>query len=89
MSINQFNYQSKIQFRDTINIFNDKKCSKYIFDVRNNPGGVLDDVSYMLDYFVPSNQTIVSMKYKNEEHKIIASDNKKKLTDENIIILIN
>jgi C-terminal processing protease CtpA/Prc len=29
------------------------------------------------------------MKYKNEEHKIIASDNKKKLTDENIIILIN
>gem|GEM_PF-4542953 len=39
MSINQFNVQSRAQFRDAINYFEENNCSKYIFDVRNNPGG--------------------------------------------------
>lgn len=89
MSINQFNWQSRIQFEDAINNFSNKNCSKYIFDVRNNPGWVLTDVWYMLNYFVPDNKTIVSMKYKNGERRIIANDKVKKLNNEDIVVLVN
>ena len=96
MSINQFNRQSRIQFRDAMTEFDAKNCNKYIFDVRNNPGWVLEDVWYMLNYFVPNKKTVVLMKYKDGERKIIASDagvlsagKKKKLTDQNVIVLVN
>jgi carboxyl-terminal processing protease len=89
MSINQFNWQSRKQFKEDMDYFGDKNCSKYIFDVRNNPGGVLDDVSYMLNYFVPEKETIVLMKYKDSESKIIANDRIDKLTNEDVIVLVN
>jgi len=89
MSINQFNRQSIIQFRDAINYFANNKCEKYIFDVRNNPGWVLDDVWYMLNYFVPQWESIVNIKYKNDNISMFASDKVQKLTDENMMVLIN
>ncbi len=89
VSINQFNWQSRMQFRDAMTDFDTQDCNKYIFDVRNNPGGVLEDVWYMLNYFVPNKETVVLMKYKDGERKIIASDKKKKLTDKNVIVLVN
>ncbi|HRX63740.1 MAG TPA: S41 family peptidase [Candidatus Absconditabacterales bacterium] len=89
MSINQFNVQSRAQFRDAINYFEENNCSKYIFDVRNNPGGGLEDVSYMLDYFVPSSKNIAMIKYKNNESTIQASSLTRKVMDKDVIVLIN
>lgn len=89
MSINQFNVQSRAQFRDAINYFEENNCSKYIFDVRNNPGGWLEDVSYMLDYFVPSSKNIAMIKYKNNESTIQASSLTRKVMDKDVIVLIN
>lgn len=89
VSINQFNRQSRYQFKEAINYFENKECKKYIFDVRNNPGWVLDDVWYMLNYFVPTWDTAVLVKYKDDEWKMIASNKTQKLIDQNIIVLIN
>lgn len=89
VSINQFNFQSRIQFKDALDYFEDKNCNKYIFDVRNNPGWVLDDVRSMLNYFVPQWEKIVTIKQKNWNQNIIASDSVKKLTDKKIVVLIN
>ena len=89
ISIAQFNYQTMIQFKNAINFFENKKCDKYIMDVRNNPGWDLNVVSNMLDYFVSPWETIATIKYKNMEQDIVASNNTKKILDKNMIVLIN
>lgn len=89
ISINEFNRQSRIQFRDAINYFTNNKCEKYIFDVRNNPGWVLDDVWYILNYFVPQWESIVNIKYKNDNISMFASNSVKKLTNESMIVMMN
>lgn len=89
VSINQFNSKSRNQFKKAINYFQDKSCEKYIFDVRNNPGGVLDDVWYILNYFVPDGKSTVNIKYKNIELEMVSNNSTPKLSDENIVVLIN
>lgn len=44
-----------------------------IFDMRNNPGGYLDTVVYMLSYILPSDREIVSYDYKDGRHISIKS----------------
>ena len=43
----------------------DSGNGKIIIDLRNNPGGSLDEVAGMLNYFVPKGQSVVHIKYKN------------------------
>ncbi len=88
-SINQFNSKSRSQFKKAINYFQDKKCEKYIFDVRNNPWWVLDDVWHMLNYFIPDWESAVKIKYRNMELEMLANGYTQKLYNKNIIVLIN
>ncbi len=46
-------------------ISKDTSNGKIIIDLRNNPGGSLDEVAAMLNYFVPKGQSVVHIKYKN------------------------
>lgn len=89
IDIAQFNHQSAIQFYDAINFFENKSCNKYIMDLRNNPGGDLNVVTSILDYFVAWEEAIVTIKYKNFEENILANKNTKKIGDKNTIVLIN
>lgn len=41
----------------------DTWIKKIIFDVRNNPGGYLDEVAYMLSYFVPEGEPTAVIDY--------------------------
>ena len=38
---------------------------KVIIDLRNNPGGSLDEVSNILNLFVPKEQSVVQIRLKN------------------------
>ena len=38
-------------------------CWKYVFDVRSNPGGVIDEVTWILDEFIPEWKTIMTEKW--------------------------
>jgi carboxyl-terminal processing protease len=38
---------------------------KVIIDLRSNPGGSLDEVSNILNLFVPKDQSVVQIKFKN------------------------
>lgn len=65
-------------------------CTKYVFDLRNNPWWSLQEVSSMLDYFVPTWERVVSVKSKLGEQTYFASTPKySKLTGELIRILVN
>lgn len=65
-----------------------QNCTKYIFDLRNNPWWWLKEVSNMLGYFIPTWETTVSIKdrYWNEDLK---SKEKPYKVKKDIIILIN
>lgn len=63
---------------------------KIIIDLRNNPGGSLDEVAAMLDYFVPKDQSVVHIKYKNIASEMLSSG--KTIVDfskTKLIIMIN
>jgi carboxyl-terminal processing protease len=65
-------------------------CSKYIIDLRNNPGGSLEEVAGMLDYFVPTWSPILSVKSRTSDQFLFSSNTVyPKLTGETIRILIN
>lgn len=48
------------QFREALEtISSDNQIRKIIIDVRNNPGGYLNEVAYMLSYFVPKGEPTI------------------------------
>jgi len=51
--IEGFNVNTKPQFREAMADLTDHGMVALILDVRNNPGGVLDVVTYIANYFVP------------------------------------
>lgn len=64
-------------------------CDKFIFDVRNNPGGSLQEVVAMLDYFVPTGSNSVVVKSKTDIETYTALDSEVKLNNNHIVILTN
>ena len=88
--LTSFNDNSSDQFKDIIKDFKkNRKINKYILDLRNNPGGLLNQAIRITDFFL-DNGEIVSTKSKKK------SDNRKwfakkgDLIDGNtLIVLIN
>ncbi|NDK19935.1 S41 family peptidase [Candidatus Gracilibacteria bacterium] len=71
-------------------ISKDINNGKIIIDLRNNPGGSLDEVAAMLNYFVPRGQSVVHIKYKNTVSEMQSEGQDLiDLTRRKIIILIN
>ena len=69
--LTSFNDNSSNQFKDIIKDFKkNKKINKYILDLRNNPGGLLNQAIKITDFFL-DNGEIVSTKSKKK------SDNRK------------
>lgn len=71
-------------------IAKDVSNGKIIIDLRNNPGGSLDEVAAMLNYFVPKGQSVVHIKYKNTVSEMQSEGQDLiDLTRRKIVILIN
>jgi carboxyl-terminal processing protease len=89
MDINQFNTNTLSQFEQWLSFFQKNWCSKYIFDLRDNPGWELDTVVNMLNHFVNGWNIIIELQYSNYIQDIIANNIWSKLNDKDIIILVN
>lgn len=76
ISLHLFDDGSARDFSKIIGDFSTQHCSKYIFDLRNNPGGSLNEVVDMLDYFVPTGSPTVVVKTRINE-QIMFSQNTK------------
>lgn len=89
IDINLFDFKASTEFTSAINdLSKNNSCKKYIFDLRDNPGWSLDEVSDMLDYFVPKWEIILSIKW-NERSEDYKSAGKTKSLWNKIAILIN
>ena len=58
--ITQFDTVTPTQFKEVMNDLLAKGCTKFIYDVRNNPGGDLKSISAVLSYFLNDGDTILS-----------------------------
>jgi len=74
VNISMFDFDISNSFNDMLNKLSKNKCKKYIFDVRNNPGWSLSEVVNILDYFVNSGNTLVTIKSKSMVEDVVASD---------------
>lgn len=50
----------------------DLGCNQYIIDLRDNPGGSLEEVARILDHFVPAGQTSVVVKTKDSRETYVS-----------------
>lgn len=72
--IKTFNKETPSEFINALNELTAAGASKYIFDVRYNPGGDLSGVTQTLDYLLPEGP-IIRYTYKNSgEPEVIFSD---------------
>ncbi|MFV0480424.1 MAG: S41 family peptidase [Campylobacteraceae bacterium] len=65
-----------------------KNITGVIMDLRNNPGGLLDQAVKLTDLFV-DNGTIVSQKGREKSEDIVFSAKKGMITDKSLVVLVN
>ena len=87
ISISEFDEVTVEQFKNAIDYLDNQGQRGLIVDVRNNPGGLLDSVSKMLDRLLPEGLIVYTEdKYGNREE--IKSDGKE-FFDKPMIVLTN
>jgi len=90
IKIHMFDYKVYNDFLEALSESEENNCQSFIIDLRNNPWGSLEEVSKILDHFVPSGQNSIVVKTKKTKDRYVAEDIIwKKLTDKKIIILVN
>ena len=89
IKINYFNDETVLAISQAIKKINKKKSVGVIIDLRNNPGGILDQAVGVCDLFL-SEKKIVELKSRNvEESKTIFSDDTDLLNNLPMAVLIN
>lgn len=90
IDLDMFTFKISNEFDIVMKQLSNKSCSKYIFDLRNNPWWSLDEVSNMLWYIVPNWKDIVTIKWNNREESYKSINNNTwTITNEKIVILVN
>lgn len=85
--ISLFSSNTYNQFNDSLKVLNKEGIDSLIIDLRDNPGGHLDQTGKILDLFFKKKTVLYRLKNKDNVTKIKASNNKS--TSYPIVILIN
>jgi carboxyl-terminal processing protease len=59
--ISGFDANTPAQFKNVMNTLIEGGCTRFVYDVRNNPGGEQKSVMAVLSYFLEENDTIMSV----------------------------
>jgi peptidase, S41 family len=73
ISISDFDTTTQADFENALNTLNNDGAQKFVFDVRNNTGGLLSSVVAILDEILPEG-TLVTVKDKAGEEEVYTSD---------------
>ncbi|MBR5881153.1 MAG: hypothetical protein IKZ16_05650, partial [Clostridia bacterium] len=63
--ISGFEAKTPVQFKEAMNALINAGCERFVFDVRNNPGGDQKSITAVLSYFLNENDTVLSTVSKN------------------------
>ncbi len=61
VSITQFDANTPAQFKAAMNTLLSRGCTRFVYDVRSNPGGEQKSVMAVLSYFLKENDVIMSV----------------------------
>ncbi len=67
----------------------EKGAEKFVIDLRNNGGGLLDAGIELAQLFLPKNQVIIHQQAKGEDEKIVSTNRNGKFSDLPIILVVN
>lgn len=73
IKINEFTSQTPTEFKNAMQDLIVNGAERFVFDVRNNPGGSLDGVSQTLDFLLPAGDIII-INEKSGTKRTITSD---------------
>lgn len=74
VSINQFAGSTYDELVETIETLRQEGVTSFVFDLRNNPGGLLDQALDISNMFLESGQTIVQMQEQTADPKVYKAD---------------
>ncbi len=72
--ISKFNETTASDFKNAVADLRSQGATGLIFDVRNNPGGLLDSVAEVLDYLLPEGPIVSATNKKGETRVLYESD---------------
>lgn len=87
--INEFMGDARGEVEKAIKSFKKKKIDKLIIDLRNNPGGLLDQAVKCADLFLPKGKLIVYTEGRRKESRIDFKSEDNEEYDAKIVVLIN
>ena len=87
IKIREFDSKTDEQFEQAIKYFTSKGINKFVFDMRNNSGGLRDSVTEMLDILIP--EGIIITEYNSNGDIVNVSESDSKYVDFESITLIN
>ncbi len=68
VKIHEFNYNTGVEFAAKMDSAISQGAERFIFDVRSNPGGIVDGVADTLDYLLPEGKIITTKsRFGNED----------------------
>ncbi len=68
--ISGFEANTPVQFKAEMKKLMDAGCERFVYDVRNNPGGELRSVCAILSYFAEQDAVLVTTEYRNGDTEV-------------------
>ncbi len=87
--LEQFSEDCSAEFHNAIVKLQGRGMKKLIFDLRDNPGGILQEAVVIVDEFLPAGMDIVEVKAKKSQNSVSRSTDKGLLHNTPTVVLIN
>ncbi len=87
--LTSFNDNSSKQIKEKVNEFKKNNIKKFVFDLRNNPGGLLSQAVRITDFFLDNGEIVSTKSRKNSENRKYFAKKGDIINGNTLIILIN
>lgn len=88
--LSRFNKKASLETKEALEQLKKEGAERIILDLRDNPGGLLNEAVNICNLFVPKNETIVTTKSKIEKHNNTYKTTKEPVdTEIPLIIIVN
>lgn len=87
IKIKYFGRRTKEDFKNAMSTLGTKDIDSLIIDLRNNPGGNLEEAMQIMQYFVPNSTVLASIDIKGQHKRYLSNTDKK--WEYPLVILIN
>ena len=87
--LTSFNENSSKQIREKIKNFKENKITKYVLDLRNNPGGLLSQAVRISDFFLDNGEIVSTKSRRSSENRKYFANDGDIINGKTLLVLIN